>query len=338
MNISIIIPTYNSEKVLERCLQSIRRQDYPKENVEIIIADGGSKDQTLKIAQKYTHLIFPNPLKTGEAGKAVGLKHANHEICAFIDSDNILPESNWLTKMMEPFKDSEIIAAEPLFYTYRPQDYFITRYCALLGMNDPLCYFLGNYDRMNMLTRKWTEMPIVSKDEGSFLKIKFVNDQEGQIPTIGANGFFIRKSALDLIDIKDYFIDIDILPLILNQKGKEFTQVAKVKIGIIHLYCDSIRIFIRKQRRRICDYLYLSRREQRYYQWRSFPMTKLAKFIVYTILVVPLIFQSLKGFIRKGDGAWFFHPLACWITFYVYAFEFMRAKMKRNLLFYPRHS
>ena len=35
-------------------------------------------------------------------------------------------------------------------------DGYITCYCALLGMNDPICLFFGNYDRFNLITNKWT--------------------------------------------------------------------------------------------------------------------------------------------------------------------------------------
>lgn len=86
--VSILIPTLNAGRVLEGCLQSIANQDYPKELVEIIIADGGSTDKTLEIARKYTNKIYPNPLKTGEAGKAEALKHASCDIIAFVDSVN----------------------------------------------------------------------------------------------------------------------------------------------------------------------------------------------------------------------------------------------------------
>ena len=133
-SISIITPTYNSAKTLTFCLDSIKNQDY-RGDIEIIIADGGSTDSTLVIAQKYTDKIYPNPLKTGEAGKAAGVKHAKNEIIALIDSDNILPSKDWLSRMIEPFQDREIAGTEPLYYTYRKEDGYITRYCAMLGMN-----------------------------------------------------------------------------------------------------------------------------------------------------------------------------------------------------------
>jgi len=67
------------------------------------------------------------------------VKHAKNEIIALIDSDNILPSGDWLSRMIEPFQDREIAGTEPLDYTYRKEDGYTTRYCAMLGMNDPLC-------------------------------------------------------------------------------------------------------------------------------------------------------------------------------------------------------
>jgi len=55
--VSVVIPTYNSERTLRDCLESIKHQDYQCE-VEIIIADSGSTGNTLEIARKYTQTIY----------------------------------------------------------------------------------------------------------------------------------------------------------------------------------------------------------------------------------------------------------------------------------------
>jgi len=354
-SISILIPTLNAASVLGKCLESINKQDYPRNKIEIIIADGGSTDKTLAIARKYKARIYSNPLKTGEAGKAVALKKAKGELIALIDSDNLLPDKNWLKKMVEPFADSEIIGSEPWKFTWRSQDGFIDRYCALMGMNDPLCYFLGNYDRLNVLSGKWTGLSLEEKDKGGWIKITL---KPPSIPTIGANGTILRREIFSQGNtsdgdptcpskpvasgagrregllrgeciVGDYFFDIDIIAQLATKKSIKF---AKVKTSITHLYCGSdIKKFIRKQKRRVKDYLYFSSLTEktdkgRHYQKigaRKYPWQKqnklgLLRFILSCITILPLIYQSLKGYFKKPDPAWFFHPLACWLTLGVY--------------------
>ena len=80
-----MIPTLNCSSFLNLCLDSIINQNYPKELIEILIIDGGSTDNTVEIAKNYTEKIFYNPLRTGEAGKAVGIKKACNEIIALIN-------------------------------------------------------------------------------------------------------------------------------------------------------------------------------------------------------------------------------------------------------------
>lgn len=321
-SVSVIIPTLNSEKTLPLCLESIRKQDYPKDKIEIIIADGGSIDKTLEIAKKYGAKICNNPLKTGEAGKAVALKHAKSELVALIDSDNILPQKDWFKRMVEPFSDPEIFGSEPIAYTYRKEDGCIIRYCALLGMNDPLCLFLGNYDRYCTLTGKWTEVPHKEEDKGGYLKIEL---ERKCLPTVGANGFLIRRSVLERCNIGDYLFDIDVVYELFNPTNPmnqvdplSFVRFAKVKTGIVHTFSGDVKTFARKQRRRIKDYLYYNKLGVRKYPWKSVSKAKLVRFILSCLTVIPLLIQSTKGYTKRPDKAWFFHPIACWLTLWEY--------------------
>jgi glycosyltransferase involved in cell wall biosynthesis len=324
--VSVVIPTLNSGNTLGQCLKSIRKQDYPREKIEIIIADGGSSDRTLEIARTHKARIFPNRLKTGEAGKAVGLKRAGKEIVAFIDSDNILPSVDWMRRMVEPFGEDDIIASEPVRYTYRKQDGFITRYSALIGMNDPLCMFLGNYDRFNMLTGKWTEMPHEEQDRKGYIKVRLY---PGSLPTIGANGFMIRRSALAGF-LGDYLFDIDILHELLDKDPG--IRIAKVRLGIIHVFSGSVSTFMRKQNRRIRDYSYYTRIEARKYPWKSMSYKRLLKFAFYSATLLPLLWQAFRGWTKKRDSAWFFHVPACWITLWIYAWGRAKSGSEKGIM------
>lgn len=315
-SISVVIPTLNSSTTLSQCLSSIASQTYPG-SIEIIVADGGSADDTIKIAEDFGCVVISNPLKTGEAGKAAGIKKARGEIIALIDSDNILPESDWLVRMVRPFENPLIVAAEPIEYTYRRSDGTLTRYCALMGMNDPLCYFLGNYDRYCVLSGKWTGLDIRSRDSGDFLEIEL---EEGKIPTIGANGFMVRKEALKILQPRDYLFDVDMVAELVRSGMRKF---AKVKIGIVHLYGKGLISFTRKQLRRIRDFQYFKSIGLRTYEWTEGRKKGITKFILSCVTILPLIFQMIKGYSRKKDLAWSYHLPACLVTLVVYTYGYI---------------
>ena len=137
-----------------------------------------------------------------------------------------------------------------------------------------------------------------------------------RLPTIGANGFLVRRSALLACPIKDYFFDIDTVQYLyaINPQLK----VAKVEVGIIHIYSKKISSFISKQIRRFMDFTYYKAQGIRSFRWDAVPRGKIVKFVLFTLFGVTIL-QAIKGYCRKQDRAWFFHPLACLITLSVYA-------------------
>lgn len=322
--ISYIIPTLNAQKVLDKCLKSITNQKYSKLKYEILIIDGGSTDNTIKIAQKYHSKILKNPLKTAEAGKAIGVKQAKGEFICLIDSDNILPNSNWLSKMLYPFtQNSQIIGSEPIKFTYRPHAGIIERYSALIGANDPYAFITGVYDKQNFINNKWTNQKIDQIDKHQYIQITL--KPKNIIPTIGANGTIFKSDFLKNNLHSDYLFDIDILSQVI-QETKQPILFAKAKTGIIHTYCESsIKKFIRKQYRRLVDYY--TYKNLRQYQWQQTNSWPQIKFTLYSFLIFPALIDSLRGYIHKPDLVWFLHPLFCFITLLTYTFTTLQFKL-----------
>lgn len=91
--ISIIIPCYNAEKTIKRCLESVISQTY--KNIEIVIINDGSTDKTDSIIKKYindSRIKYYNRNNHG-IGKTrnFGIKEATGEYITFLDSDDYLP-------------------------------------------------------------------------------------------------------------------------------------------------------------------------------------------------------------------------------------------------------
>lgn len=93
--VSVIMPVYNVEKYVGECIESIEKQDY--KNIEVIIVNDGSTDNSRDIIQKYTKIYSNIRLYTKKNGglssaRNYGLKYAKGKYIYFIDSDDIADE------------------------------------------------------------------------------------------------------------------------------------------------------------------------------------------------------------------------------------------------------
>lgn len=87
--ITIVTPSYNQGKYIAETIESVIAQNYP--NLEHIVIDGGSSDDTLKILKKYPHLILVSERDKGQADAInKGLNMANGTIFGFLNSDDTL--------------------------------------------------------------------------------------------------------------------------------------------------------------------------------------------------------------------------------------------------------
>ncbi|MBN1896586.1 MAG: glycosyltransferase [Candidatus Aenigmarchaeota archaeon] len=106
MLISFIIPAYNSEKTIAKCLESVLAQDVKK---EVIAVDNNSTDSTAKIIKKY-NVKYVFEKKEGEpCARNAGLNSAKGNYIAFVDSDVVLP-ANWAKKALDVIASEKHVA------------------------------------------------------------------------------------------------------------------------------------------------------------------------------------------------------------------------------------
>lgn len=105
--VSVVIPTLQEGKYIGDLLSRLSKVNPP---LEIVVVDGGSTDETVSIARKFTSKVYV--LKERGIGRArnYGAHRSSGEIIVFMDAD-IHPPPNFLKKILSAFKKKEIVGA-----------------------------------------------------------------------------------------------------------------------------------------------------------------------------------------------------------------------------------
>lgn len=115
-SISIIVPTLNEEKHIWRLLKSVRRQDHV--NYEVLIVDGGSKDETLDIAKQYNAKILVLPEHGEFVSRNIGAKEAKGRYLIFTGADIFFPNGLFEKIVAEFEKKPKLVALTGSGYPY----------------------------------------------------------------------------------------------------------------------------------------------------------------------------------------------------------------------------
>jgi len=130
---SIIIAAKNEEKVIGRLLESALQLDYPKERIQIVVAEDGSYDRTREICEQYAKrhpdvIEFCHREPSGNKPGALNyaLAKASGDIVAILDADNI-PEKDILQRAAARFEDTKVAAVQGHTYPINLHQNFLTR-------------------------------------------------------------------------------------------------------------------------------------------------------------------------------------------------------------------
>jgi glycosyltransferase involved in cell wall biosynthesis len=107
MKFSIVIPCYNEAHVLERCLTSITRNRLQRSDVQVIVVDNGSTDDSAQIARRFAcepqDQVICTPRLRISAVRNAGARAASGQYLLFLDSDMLVPD-NWLQVLEARFE------------------------------------------------------------------------------------------------------------------------------------------------------------------------------------------------------------------------------------------
>ena len=148
--ITVIVPTLNEESCIVETLKSISNQDI-KPNYDIIVCDGGSTDNTVKLAQKYAK-VLRSPIRGKVDQLNFATKHAKGDILLFLDADTMLPH-NYFQRIFELFENESNLWACGAKFKYWPEGNWKQRASIKLAN-----FILLRYFDVNILFRS-TKLP-----------------------------------------------------------------------------------------------------------------------------------------------------------------------------------
>jgi len=108
-SISIVVPAYNAENFIGRCLESLLALDYPKDKLQITVVDNHSPDQTPALIRRYPVLCLTERTPGAAAARNKGWRSAGGEIVASTDADCVL-DTNWAREINRTFQDPQVDA------------------------------------------------------------------------------------------------------------------------------------------------------------------------------------------------------------------------------------
>lgn len=116
MSISVIIPTFNGASRIGYCLDALIQHTAGR-NVEILVVNDGSTDDTADVVQQYSGVRL---ITQANAGPAAARNRGALATCGTIilfTDDDCVPTPNWLDAMLEPFENPEVVGAKGVYRT-----------------------------------------------------------------------------------------------------------------------------------------------------------------------------------------------------------------------------
>ena len=292
--LSIIMPTLNAGAILENCLASVARQTYPREKMEIILADAHSKDDTRQIAAKFGATVLDDDGKNMEEGKRLALRHATGHYIVFVDADNEITHPDYFELAIRALAANPQALGVESYYLPSPKiDSFCAYLTARLHISDPIAWLMSANPRL------------VAR-QGDTERWRLPNNSLAY--PLGANGFVFRRADLESVQANEKFQDTHVALFLMKNGQREWLRIHGR--GVHHYYIQTLWLFVQKRRRATVHFLRVQ--EEMPVNWmKEKPPVPLWLAAVYCVTVLGPLWHTMRGIIRDRDLRWLWHSLAC---------------------------
>lgn len=320
LKFSFIIPTYNADRHLDVCLKSIREQTFPQEDVEIVVADGGSSDRTLDVAKKYGAKILNNEKRLAEYGVGLGMREAKGALSVVFAADNELIGQDWLSKAWSVFENNSDISALWGRLASGPNDPALNKYLELI-QSDPLNWFLNS------------NLKIYKKCAALITPLCFKFKVDPRRPLVwGANGLVYRTQKIRPSWMKEAYMGDNDAFQSMVERGDDVVAYCDMPF-VYHHHVARVSDWVGKWRRNFLHH-FADKQESRNMGWVIIAgfKRKLIMWIFYNFLFFISAGHAIYLAIKEKNRYWLYHPLISFLQCWTYIFLVLGTKKGRNFL------
>ena len=220
--VSIVVAAYNGSKTIQKCIDSILKQDY--KNTEIIVINDGSTDNTKEVLKKYKDKIkLINQKNNGLAiTRNVGLKEARGKYLLYVDQDDFIKEdlvSNCLAKIVKEKSDCVIFSYYEIYNSKNKKKYKTK----LIDSNTPNRDNLWQY---GYVWNKFYKKSIIDKYDLKFLdKIDITDD------IIFNSTYFLKINKISFITEPLYYYNKFLYPTLSSDYKENYIEFIEMSIN-----------------------------------------------------------------------------------------------------------
>ena len=338
--VSVVIATHNSESLLEKVLDSIRMQEYPKNKIEILIIDGKSTDNTLLIGKRYFCRLFNNPKIDQVYAKYMGYLKAKGKYLLFLDSDEVLENNKSIRNKVDAMISNDMVKVV-VSSGYKIADGYpqINSYLSELG--DPFTYFMyrdskdPRFFKKNLL-RKYK---VISQDR----KKAIFDFSEGPTPFIELTSMgvlidldYVRKNVPEIFKNPSTHTHLFYL---MNFKKNLFAVMKDDPI--VHYSASTLSSYFKKLRSRVKSNIFATDmgkagfRGRENYQSLLYTIKKFI-FVLYVISIIFPLVDAIYLSLSRGKLIYLSHFILSFIVLFMIVYFYILKIFNRetNLIGY----
>ncbi len=310
--VSFVIPTLNAGRLLPGCLASIRAQDVDPQTVEILVADGGSRDATAAIAERHGARMVDATDMMAEAAKCRAFETSRARYIALLDADNEIVGASWLSRALAALESHPGALGFESYYLKSPAHTALNRYLtSCLQISDPYARFLAGRLRR-----------VSAGPEG--LEV-FELPADGSYPT-GANGFIFRRELAGRLSKGDAYHEAVFFPALMREGLRTLLKIRDC--GVLHHYVTTWGDYYRKRQRAMI--IRGLRREEAPATWDAGGGgRKLAALLYFGTAIGPAVEGLVRAAVAR-DPDWLLHPLAGLVSTAGNAMGMLRARSRAD--------